>query len=58
MYLAIGVLPAEAQQDLDLGILGQLAMCDQENQNVSRIIEQNLAFYDVTLALAIIGSED
>ena len=48
VYLCIGVLPAEAQRDLEiLGLLGQLAMCDQEAQNIRRIIEHSLTFYGV-----------
>ena len=46
VYLSIGVLPASAQRDIEiLGLLGQLAMCDQEAQNIRAVIEHNLAFY-------------
>ena len=32
-----------------LGLLGQLALCDQGNQNVRNIIEHNLAFFGLGL---------
>ena len=42
-----GIFPAEAQRDLDiLGLLGQLAVCPSDLQNVTAIIYNNLAFYD------------
>ena len=38
VYLSIGVLPATAQRDIEiLGLLGQLAMCDQDTQKVKAI---------------------
>ena len=47
VYLSICVLPAIAQRDLEiLGLLGQLAMCDDSNQYVRKIITHNLAFFD------------
>ena len=51
VYLCIGVLPAEAQRDVEiLGLLGQLAMCDQEAQNIRAIIEHTLTFYGVNFS--------
>ena len=44
VYLTIGVLPATAQHDLE--ILGQLAMCDGDIQNVRNVIIHNLSFFD------------
>ena len=47
VYLTIGVLPATAQRDLDiLGLLGQLALSDQDDQNVMKVINHNLTFFD------------
>jgi hypothetical protein len=47
VYLTIGILPATAQRDLEiLGLLGQLGMCDQGDQNVRASILHNLAFFD------------
>ena len=47
VYLSMGVLPATAQRDIDvMGLLGQLAMCDDEKQNVRFVIQHNLSFYD------------
>ena len=49
VYLSIGVLPASAQRDIEiLGLLGQLAMCDQEAQNIRAIIEHSLTFYGIS----------
>jgi hypothetical protein len=46
VYLSIGVFPAEAQRDLEiLGLMGQLAFCPTELQNIKQIIEHNLSFY-------------
>ena len=46
VYLSIGVLPACAQRDVDiLGLLGQLALCDQEGQKVRTVVEHSLTFY-------------
>ena len=39
VYLSIGVLPATAQRDLDiLGLLGQLALSDNDDQNVITLL--------------------
>jgi hypothetical protein len=47
VYLTMGILPATAQRDLEImGLLGQLALCDQGDQNVRNIINHNLAFFD------------
>ena len=47
VYLTIGILPATAQRDLEImGLLGQLGLCDEENQNVRRSVVSNLAFFD------------
>ena len=47
VYLAIGILPAEAQRDLEiLSPLGQMAMADEKIQNVLHLINHNLAFFD------------
>ena len=46
VYLSIGVMPATAQRDIEiLGLLGQLAMCDGESQNIRHVINHTLAFY-------------
>ena len=46
VYLSAGVLPAEAQRDIEvLGLLGQLAVCPEDLQNIRKIIEHDLAFY-------------
>ena len=46
IYLVFGILPAEAQRDLDiLGLLGQIAVCPSDLQKVTDIISNNLAFY-------------
>ena len=51
VYLTIGVLPATAQRDLEImGLLGQLSMCDNDDQNVRNTIKHNLAFFDVQFA--------
>ena len=48
VYLCIGVLPAAAQRDVEiLGLLGQLAMCDQELQNIRVVMEHSLTFYGI-----------
>ena len=45
--LVAGIFPAEAQRDLEiLGLLGQLAVCPADLQNVTDIIYNNLVFYD------------
>ena len=47
VYLTMGVLPATAQRDVEiLGLLGQLALCDQEEQNIRIIVQHNLSFFD------------
>ena len=39
IYLVAGIFPAEAQRDLEiLGLLGQLAVCPADLQNVTDII--------------------
>ena len=49
--MCIGVLPATAQRDLEiLGLLGQLAMCNDEAQNVRAIIESTLTFYGINFS--------
>ena len=49
VYLTMGVLPATAQRDIDvMGLLGQLAMCDDEKENVGIVIQHNLSFFDET----------
>ena len=51
VYLTIGVLPATAQRDLEImGLLGQLALCDQDDQNVKNIVMHNLSFFDEKFA--------
>ena len=46
IYLVSGLFPAEAQRDLDImGLLGQLAICSKDLQNVTDIIHHNLVFY-------------
>jgi hypothetical protein len=48
VYLNIGVMPASAQRDVEiLGLLGQLAMCDSESQNIRSVITNTLTFYGV-----------
>ena len=48
VYLSIGVLPASAQRDVEiLGLLGQLALCDEEAQNIKGVIENSLTFYGI-----------
>ena len=48
VYLCMGVLPAQAQRDVDiLALYGQLAMCDQEAQTIRKIVEHSLTFYGV-----------
>ena len=45
--LLIWILPANAQCDLEImGLLCQLALCDEENQNVQRSIVNNRALFD------------
>ena len=44
IYLVSGLLPAEAQRDI-MGLLGQLAICSKDLQNVTEIIHHNLIFY-------------
>ena len=46
VYLNIGVMPASAQRDVEiLGLLGQLALCDSEAQNIKLVIINTLTFY-------------
>ena len=47
VYLTMGVLPATAQRDLEImGLLGQLSITDDDNQNVRQVVKHNLAFFD------------
>ena len=51
VYLTIGILPATAQRDLEiLGLLGQLALCDGDDQNIRNVIIHDLAFFDENFA--------
>ena len=46
VYLTIGVLPFEAQRDIEiLGLLGQIAVCPSDQQSVKDVIFHNLTFY-------------
>ena len=48
IYLAIGILPAVAERDIEiLGLLGQVAQCPRDLQAVTDIVEENLARYDI-----------
>ena len=48
VYLNIGVFPVSAQRDVEiLGLLSQLASCDEEAQNIKGIIENSLTFYRI-----------
>ena len=48
IYLMSGVLPAVAERDIQImRLVGQLAICSRDLQNVSAIVEQNLSKYDV-----------
>ena len=50
VYLILGVLPFEAQRDLEiLGLLGQISICPSDQQNVKDIILHNLTFYGNSL---------
>ena len=45
VYLLFGILPAAAMRDLDIiRLLGQVAMCSEDQQNVTDIIRNNLIF--------------
>ena len=47
VYLLIGILPATAMRDLDImGLLGQVAMCTEDQQYVTDIIKNKLDDYD------------
>ena len=49
IYLVIGILPATARRDLDiLGLLGQVAMCAEDQQYVTDITKNNLEDYDTS----------
>ena len=51
VYLLFGILPAEAMRDLDiLGLLGQVAMCSEDQQNVTAIIRSNLQDFDISFS--------
>ena len=46
VYLTFGILPFEAQRDLEiLGLLGQIAVCPDDQQYVREAIKNNLVFY-------------
>jgi hypothetical protein len=46
VYLTFGVLPFEAQRDLEiLGLLGQISVCPSDQQSVKDVIMYNLMFY-------------
>ena len=48
IYLMMGILPAVAMRDIEiLRLVGQLAICDRNLQNVSEIIEKNLVNEDI-----------
>ena len=48
VYLCMGILPASAQRDIEiLGLLGQLAVCDGDAQNIRDVIENTLTFYGI-----------
>ena len=50
VYLILGVLPFEAQRDLEiLGLFGQISICPSDQQNVKNIILHNLTFYGNSL---------
>ena len=49
IYLSIGVLPARGQRDLEiLGVFGQLAICGDDMQNIRKVIQNSLTFYDIS----------
>ena len=51
VYLCMGILPASAQRDVEiLGLLGQLAMCDGEAQNIRDVMENTLTFYGINFS--------
>jgi hypothetical protein len=51
LNIGVGVLPASAQRNVDiLGLMGQLALCDHETQNVRTVIEHTLTFYGINLS--------
>ena len=46
VYIILGVLPFEAQRDIEiLGLFGQISACPSDQQNVKNIILHNLTFY-------------
>ena len=48
VYLMAGVLPVVAERDIQImRLVGQLAICDRELQNVSAIVEENLSRYGI-----------
>ena len=50
VYLILGVLPFEAQRDIEiLGLFGQISICPSDQQNVRDIIFHNLTFYGNSL---------
>ena len=49
VYLTFGVLPLEAQRDLEiLGLLGQISVCPSDQQVVKDVVKHNLMFYGKT----------
>ena len=51
VYLMMAVLPAAAERDIQiLRLLGQLAICDRDQQAVSDILESNLGDEDISFA--------
>ena len=51
VYLCIGILPASAQRDIEiLGLLGQLAVCEDEAQSVRAVVENTLTFYGINFS--------
>ena len=50
VYLTMGILPATAQRDLEImGLLGQLALYQNDGQNIRKIISQDLKFRMISL---------
>ena len=44
----MGILPESAQCDIEiLGLLGQLAVCDGDAQNIRDVIENALTFHGI-----------
>ena len=50
IYLVSGLFPAEAQRDLDvMGLLGQIAICLKDLQNVTKIIHHHYHDHDLAV---------